>query len=144
MAQFKLRSWGIIVPSVSSPIIIKPFSALITCNASVPYGMTSNSDPASNNVFQKSSPDDERTDISKDNSPEKEILKIRALNPPNFASTHSIKPRESFEISVPPNFSSNILALGPTTAICAYCSVTFCVNTFQSHHSVCNHSSMCA
>ena len=31
-----------------------------------------------NKVFQKSSPDDERTDISKDNSPEKEILKIRA------------------------------------------------------------------
>ncbi len=53
------------------------------------------------------------------------MRKTRAGMPASSPSVQPMNGRASFDTSMPPSFSSTFRAFGPTTAICAYCSVTF-------------------
>ena len=68
---------------------MKPFSALIICNASVPYDVIPNSLPSSRHLSHKASPFALGVAISKDNSPENEILKTLTSKFPSLPSMKS-------------------------------------------------------
>ena len=87
------------------------------CNASVPYGVRSRSLPNSKQRIQKAIPSLLGTAISKDNSPEKEILKTLASKFPSFPSKKSSGLKLTLSTLRPPNFSKSNRAFGPAIVI---------------------------
>ena len=119
------RSCGVTVPSVSWPMIGKPFSARSTCIASVPYGVMPNGSPAAITASHIAWPCQPATFSSYASSPLKLTRAIRAGMPATVPSRNVMNGNASADRSTSvPSAASTSRARGPFIAIVAHCSVT--------------------
>ncbi len=139
------RSCGVTVPSVSCPMIGKPFSARSTCIASVPYGVMPNGSPAAITASHIARPCQPATFSSYASSPLKLTRAIRVGMPATVPSRNVMNGNASADRSTSvPSAASTSRARGPFIAIVDHCSVTLVQYTRRSGHSVCSHSSKCS